>query len=131
MQETSTLEEMFNRDLTVTDLTVDGKCSNCGACCNDIIPLTNADINRIKNYVKKNNIKPINHSNNFLVRPSYDAVCPFRDEENSICTIYSVRPAICRFFTCHDYYQNYAANHKKINKNTSKKLSCRKVFFEA
>lgn len=56
MNKFSTLNTLLNRKVEITDFSKDGKCSDCGGCCNDILPLTNADINRIKNYVKKNNI---------------------------------------------------------------------------
>lgn len=125
----SNLEELMNRDRTVMDCSISGKCSNCGNCCNDIIPLTNSDINRIKNYIKKNNIKPCNHSANFLLNPTLDAVCPFRDEENMKCTIYPVRPDICRSFTCHNFFENFEKRYAKLYKAKATKLSCRMVFF--
>ena len=87
----------------VEDLTVNGKCTECGGCCGDCLCLTEAEIKRIKNYVKKNNIKPCNHIPP-LTEPgtSIDLLCPFlnTNKEKEKCTIYEVRPAICQIFLC-------------------------------
>ena len=114
------LSDILDRDRCVTDFSDNGKCSNCGACCNDIIPLTNSDINRIKIYVKKNNIKPINHC--LLMTKAIDTVCPFRDSINKKCVIYEVRPAICRSFLCHDYLKVLMKNHEKFKDVSSKSM---------
>ena len=127
MQQVSDFKDFFERDLKIKDFSIDGKCSNCGGCCNDIIPLTNADINRIKIYIKKNDIKEIKHNLNFLLKMTYDSCCPFRDEQKQICTIYPVRPAVCRCFSCHDYYTEFINNRDKFKK--VKPISCRETFF--
>ena len=80
----------------IEDFTVDGKCSNCGECCSDFLPMSQAEVVRIKSYMKSNNIKEQRH--NFM--SGVDLTCPFRDEANKKCIIYSVRPAICRQFMC-------------------------------
>ena len=36
-----------------------GKCSNCGGCCIPWLPLTYKEIDTIKDYISKHNIKPI------------------------------------------------------------------------
>ena len=54
MPEIDTYENVLNRNWKITDYTCQGKCSNCGNCCNDIIPLTNGDIHRIRKYIKRN-----------------------------------------------------------------------------
>ena len=83
----------------VFDRTVNGDCSNCGQCCGNYLPVSKTDIKRIKQYIAKNDIKeqirrlPV--ANNV-----FDFQCPFRDEGNKKCTIYEVRPAICRDFKC-------------------------------
>lgn len=69
-----------------------GKCSNCGNCCGNLLPLTPTEINIIRIYIKEHDIKEIKHSDNLT--------CPFRDDENRICTIYEVRPYICKFWRC-------------------------------
>lgn len=121
-------EEIFEREPSVTDFTVDNKCSNCGNCCNDIIPLTNADINRIKQYIKKNNIQEVQHApHNCFVKVNYDAMCPFRDEVHKCCTIYPVRPIICKSFICNDGEELFKISAKFYYQ--LKKQSCREVFF--
>jgi hypothetical protein len=44
--------------IKIVDLTVDGECSRCGECCGDYLPLLKNELKIIKEYVKKNNIKP-------------------------------------------------------------------------
>lgn len=84
--------------IKVSDYTVDGKCSNCGACCSNLLPISETDIKRIKAYVKKHKIKEQRH--NVLGTKTFDMTCPFRDEGKKKCLIYEVRPAICREFLC-------------------------------
>ena len=37
-----------------TNLTKKGKCTGCGECCSNILPLSDAEIKRIKDYIKLN-----------------------------------------------------------------------------
>ena len=83
-------------DVIVKDFTKDGKCSNCGQCCSNLLPLSEAEIKRIKAYIKKHGIKEQRHN----VMVGVDMTCPFRDERNKKCLIYEIRPAICREFMC-------------------------------
>ena len=131
MNKLDTLDTLLNREVwKLTDFSKDGKCSNCGGCCNDILPLTNADINRIKNYVKKNNIQPSVHftNSNVMTKIIVDVVCPFRDETKKICTIYPVRPVVCKGFTC---YESKETVMKKLVclHNKANKQSMRETFF--
>lgn len=122
---TGTFEEVMNRQGVIEDFSNNGNCSNCGGCCNDIIPLNNSDINRIKHYIKKHNIKPVLH--NLLGTNFIDSVCPFRDEKNLKCIIYDVRPLVCRHFFCHNYYDNFAKEVKLFKGLEA--ISCRQTFF--
>ena len=70
----------------------DDKCSNCGTCCANALPLTKTEINIIRIHVKDNQIQEQKHKN--------PLTCPFRDDEKRICTIYEVRPYICRAWRC-------------------------------
>lgn len=83
-------------DVIIKDFTKDGKCSNCGQCCSNFLPLSETEIKRIKAYIKKHNIKEQRHN----VMVGVDMTCPFRDERNSKCLIYEIRPVICREFMC-------------------------------
>lgn len=74
----------------------DGSCSGCGECCTEFIPMTQEEVDTIRSYVKKNNIQEIR----YLDDNNIGILCPFRDQENKCCTIYEVRPNICRLFKC-------------------------------
>lgn len=83
------------------DMTIDGKCSQCGACCSRCLPLSSKEIITIKQYIKAHNIKPYRHL--FPVsKEAYDLTCPFMDDSKlkEKCRIYPVRPEICRQFIC-------------------------------
>lgn len=83
------------------DFTKDGKCSKCGACCSNFLPLTEKEIKTLRKYVKKKHIKPAMHAPVILSGSSYDCICPFRDETLKLCTCYEVRPSVCRYYDCH------------------------------
>lgn len=95
-----TIEQMIN-DMKdgVYDFTKEGECSSCGACCSSLLPISEKEMKVIKRYVKKNHIKPQKHIPP-TVEPTFDLTCPFRDDNNRICIIYSLRPQICRSFKC-------------------------------
>ena len=77
----------------------DGKCSCCGQCCTNLLPMTSNEITRIRAYIKKHNIKPHNHIVPYA--EAYDMTCPFMDSsKHEKCTIYEVRPKICREYIC-------------------------------
>ncbi len=80
----------------VIDFTVNGKCSQCGACCSDILPIRKDEIEKIKEYIKKHKIKEQRHN----AMLGADMTCPFRNESHRKCLIYEVRPWICRQFMC-------------------------------
>lgn len=82
--------------MKVTDYTVDGKCSGCGECCSDLLPMSEREVRRIKTYIKKNGIKEQRHN----AASGIDMTCPFRDRVNRKCLIYPVRPEVCREFVC-------------------------------
>lgn len=113
------------------DLTHKGKCSGCGACCTNILPLSNNEIRSIKYYIKKNNIKEQIHILNVMAeKPVLDMTCPFlNNQDNNRCTIYEVRPEICREFKCDEaLFDNDGA--KLINfMNNKKNYNVRETFF--
>lgn len=77
--------------------TINGRCSNCGNCCSNILLLTDKEISKIKKYIKENNIKPVNR--NSILNNEYKDVCPFLNKENR-CNIYPIRAQICQNFIC-------------------------------
>ena len=84
------------------DFTKDGHCSGCGACCSRYLPVTQKEINQIRRYTSKHHIKQADHGTAVLAKPVHDANCPFLDltKKEKKCTIYEVRPMICRDFIC-------------------------------
>lgn len=86
----------------VYDFTKDGKCIGCGACCSRFLPMSQREIDTIKKYIKRHNIKKQMHGVNVLAVPSLDFMCPFLDDtkQDRKCTIYEVRPLVCKKFIC-------------------------------
>ena len=80
------------------DFTDDGKCIGCGKCCSNILPLSSKDIKDIRRFIEKRKIKPKIHGAGMV--SSTDMTCPFRDDIERKCTIYPVRPRICKVFKC-------------------------------
>lgn len=93
-------DEFCNRDKSITDFCINGECSRCCSCCTEHLTMTEKEMNRIKEYVRIHNIRPIKRL--FLVNNSYDDTCPFADHANNKCLIYPVRPELCKTFSCHD-----------------------------
>ena len=105
-------------DIRLYDCTRNGQCSNCGNCCSNFLPLSSDEVGRIKAYIRKHKIKEQRQN----VAAGYEMTCPFRDEVNKKCLIYSIRPAICRQFMC---------NHKRedvISSNFDFRKKWRVVF---
>lgn len=81
--------------------TCGGKCSCCGECCSNILPISNKEIKEIKRYIVKHKIERVNHGS-VAVTNWLDMTCPFLDPDggNEKCRIYPVRPLVCRLFIC-------------------------------
>lgn len=100
--ETGSMEQMLREFSDGTyDLTCNGKCTQCGECCSNLLPMTDSEIKTIREYIKANGIKEHKHLLP-LVTPTIDMTCPFlnSDKDKEKCEIYSVRPKICRNFIC-------------------------------
>lgn len=83
-------------NVEVEDKTILSRCSNCGECCTNFIPMTRDEIKQIHEYLKQHpEITEQRHEN-----AEFDLTCPFRDDSRKRCLIYDVRPAICRSFIC-------------------------------
>lgn len=93
----SAINEMRNG---VYDFTDNGECIGCGNCCSNVLPMSKQEIARIKTYMKRNHIKERKHLTPAMA--TLDLTCPFLDttKRTEKCTIYKVRPAICRSFKC-------------------------------
>ena len=112
----------------ITDFSNDGKCSCCGNCCSNVLPLSNKEIKTIKKYIKKKKIKPVEHDLLVKTKLSFDMICPFRDEKNKICTIYEIRPLICKMFICNKG-ENSKKSRKILAKKNYKTIFVRETFF--
>lgn len=111
----------------------DGNCSNCGNCCSNFLPMTKADILVIKRFIKRNKIRAITHKDTVLAVKTIDCMCPFRDEEKNLCTIYPVRPLICRVYQCNKQPVQIAEEMiaEKATPRKFKTYDVRKTFYSA
>ena len=78
---------------------IDGRCSGCGECCADLLPLTAEEVRRLKAYAKKHGLKEHTQAP-FFDPGAIDLTCPFRNQAEGKCDVYEVRPKICRDFIC-------------------------------
>jgi len=79
----------------VIDCSLNGKCTGCGECCSNFLPVSQSEIDLIQKYVIENNIHP---AKQMLVMQS-SLTCPYFNGKK--CLIYEVRPLICREFYCY------------------------------
>lgn len=110
----------------VFNFTVDGKCSNCGACCSNFLPMSRKEVERIRAFIKKNNIRESVHLLP-VAKTGYDATCPFRDNAGKICTIYPVRPEICKLFICDS--EKRVKHNRGLLRQTREIVYVREEFF--
>ena len=129
MPKCSTLEEAI-RDMEsgVFDFTKDGDCSNCGNCCSDLLPISSKEIKEIKRHIHKHKIKESKHFLPTSERIGWDLTCPFRDNDKQKCTIYEVRPEICRSFKCDYPVKGIQMNRDRLTGKYNV-VSVRKMFF--
>ena len=52
------LESLVQGKADIKDCSNNGKCSQCGECCSNFLPVSQKEIEIIQDYVLKNNIKP-------------------------------------------------------------------------
>lgn len=124
------LLELFHREAEdkIYNCTKDGKCSQCGACCSRILPMSEKEIATIRRYIKKNHIKECRHIIP-TVKRTIDMTCPFLDTDKSSekCRIYPVRPEICRKFICDS--EQRAKENRGLIKQTRRVIDVREEFF--
>ena len=123
-----TFAEMW-RDMEagVFDYTDAGRCSNCGSCCSNILPISKEEILQIKLYIKQHQIKE-QVCNYPTAEPVFNFVCPFRDAVGKKCLIYQVRPAICRDFQC-DKPRNKILADKRMYHEVNRPVDLRAEFY--
>lgn len=78
---------------------VNGSCSGCGECCTDLLPLSESELLRLRDYARAHGLKEHRQAP-FFDRGAVDLTCPFRNEHTRKCEVYEVRPKICREFIC-------------------------------
>lgn len=127
-----TIEQMIkDMEHGVYDFTKDGKCSQCGACCSDLLPISESEYHRIKRYIKKHNIKEQKHIAPAVLveHPKLDLTCPFLNDNKKTekCMIYPVKPLICLRFICSD--PQGARNHPELYEEERIPVSMRETFF--
>lgn len=125
-----TLQQAFeDMEHGVYDFTKDGKCSSCGACCSNYLPLSSGEIKEIKRYINKHHIKEQKHIIP-TTEPTLDLTCPFLDDskEKDKCTIYPVRAKICRTFQCNQPPSKVRENKEQFWR-TRKPCDMRETFF--
>lgn len=99
----------------VYDYTVEGRCSGCGSCCSNLLPISNKEAKTIADYIKKHGVKE--YKRRFPTAKTFtDMSCPFRDDTEKKCLIYPVRPAICREFQCDKPRKRIEADRKMFHK---------------
>lgn len=114
--------------LQVVDCSKDGHCSDCGQCCGNMLPVNFQEIERIRKYIRKHNIQPCQH---FAPLAGYrgSMLCPFRDNTAKRCTIYPVRPSICKSFFCGKTRDEILTDRAAAYKRSSLEIDMRATFF--
>ena len=106
--------------------TKDGKCSGCGNCCSNLLPMSRKEIEIIRKYMKKHHIKESKRLFP-LSKKAIDMICPFRDNDKGICTVYEVRPEICKQFICDS--EKRVKHNRKLLRQTREIIDVRETFF--
>lgn len=131
MHKSGTVEDMIkDMESGVWDYTENGRCSQCGSCCSDWLPVGKHELKRIRDYVKKHEIKEQKHCAPLSKPVDFDMVCPFRNNGAKRCEIYPVRPAICRDFRC-DKPKKHIHADRAIYEKKFMIISMRETFFRS
>lgn len=99
-------------------------CTNCGDCCGPV-PVTGQELKRIREKIKKMPLATMYRLKSQNKSP-FD--CILRDAEKNECSIYDVRPDICRMFGFYEdmvcpnnpehAVKSLEEGHKRIERNT-------------
>ena len=91
-----TIQELIFGSINgIVDCSINGKCSKCGECCSNFLPVIQNEVDKIQRYVIENKIRP---QKQMLVMKN-TLTCPYFDGKK--CLIYEVRPLICKEFYCY------------------------------
>ena len=107
------------------DYTIKGKCPpSCGKCCANILPVSDYEIKKIRNYLKHHEIIPHNPNKTLnIFSPEYKDECPFLDN-NKRCSIYIQRPEVCKWFMC-----DSSTTHSQFQHNDKHIINMLTTFF--
>ena len=89
------IEHIVKDDIKITDNSCCGRCSKCGECCTNFLPVTQKEIEIIQEYAIANKIRP---QKQMLIMQNR-LTCPYYNGKK--CLIYEVRPLICKEFYCY------------------------------
>lgn len=109
------------------DFTKDGRCSGCGECCSNFLPLSTKEISKIERFIKRHDVKE-QHCNFPVTQNALDMTCPFRSNSERKCLIYPVRPEICRVFQCNQPKELIDKNKELIH-GIRRAVDMRQVFY--
>ena len=115
-------------DDNIYNFTKDGKCSGCGGCCSNLLPMSQKEVDVIHRYIKKHHIKECKHLLP-VATPALDMTCPFLDTGKSCekCRIYPVRPEICKQFICDN--EQRAKHNRALLGQTRQIVDVRSEFY--
>ena len=129
MPDVISLLEAVQRDMddNIYNFCKDGKCSQCGNCCSNLLPMSQKEIDVIRRYIRKKHIKECLHIAPATV--AYDMTCPFLDTGKSCekCRIYPVRPEICKQFICDN--EQRAKHNRALLGQTRQIVDVRSEFY--
>ena len=89
------IDSLVKLNVKIKDNSICGKCSKCGECCSNFLPVSQSEVDIIQKYVIEHNIRP---QKTMLVMKNM-LTCPYYDGKK--CLIYEVRPLICKEFYCY------------------------------
>lgn len=91
------LDKVIKEDYRGEDNTCNGKCSKCGECCGNVLPIDQEDADKIQDYVVKHKIFPQRHL--LIMKQKWQ--CPYyTGNKEKGCAIYVARPKICKIYQC-------------------------------
>ena len=128
MPEVISFLQAVQRDMedNIYNFTKDGKCSGCGNCCSNLLPMSQKEVDAIRRYIKKHGIKECRHR--FPgAKPASAMTCPLRDNDKKISRIDKVRPEICNQFICDS--EKRAKHNRKLLGQTRNVVDVRSEFF--
>lgn len=120
--------EAVQRDMddNIYNFTKDGQCSGCCGCCSNLLPMSQKEVDVIHRYIKKHHVKECKHLLP-VAKQALDMTCTFRDNDKKICTIYEVRPEICKQFICDS--EKRAKHNRKLLGQMRNIVDVRSEFF--